>query len=232
MKLYMTGVSAAAIAVAMAGSAAAQQDEGGGQQPGGERSAAEFTCDDLSKMDTARLPGALYFIAGHHVGATEGEGGGGDSGQQATAGPTGEESESEPQTVQLRGFLEIPIEGTIIACAENPDALVIDVITEQSEGGSAAEGEETEEGTAPAATPAEEDAASGEAAGNAPADRAEGAPDDAGNGETGDADIEAGGAEGVSTTREPGGVRGGETVSPEEAAEDDAEAPGAGGTNN
>src|SRR5690606_6592968 len=232
MKLYMTGVSAAAIAVAMAGSAAAQQDEGGGQQPGGERSAAEFTCDDLSKMDTARLPGALYFIAGHHVGATEGEGGGGDSGQQATARPTGEESEPAPQPVPLRGALELPVEGTIIACAENPDARVIDVITEQSEGGSAAEDEETEEGTAPAATPAEEDAASGEAADNAPADSAEGAPDDAGTGETGDVDIGAGGGEGEGSRLEPGGVRGGETLTPHEAAEDDAEALGAGGTNN
>lgn len=219
MKLYMTGVSAAAIAVAMAGAAAAQQDEGADQPPGGERGAAEFTCEDLSMMDTARLPGALYFIAGHRAGTGEG----GDQ-QPAADGTAGEEAGAA--AVQLRGFSEIPIEETIIACAETPDALVADVIAEQSAGGSPEAGDPgtddaaaTDDATATGAeAPAEEEPANGA---------------DTGNGDPVDADIEAGGPEGVEATSEPGGVRGGEIVSPEEAAGDDADATGsAGGANN
>lgn len=223
MRFFMTGASAAAIAMAMTGPAAAQQGQDADQQQGGERGAAEISCKDLSMMDTARIPGALYFIAGHQAGAGEAAPAEGED-QQGAGGMTGEEEGAEAQTVRLRGFFEIPIEDTILACAEVPDTPVAEVIAQQSApAGDTPDGSTTGLGG--------ETASTGDGAGGAMSgedDPATGA--DTGSGDSGNGDTDAGGVGNVGATPDAGSTRGGEIVSPEEAAGNDGEGAGQEGT--
>ncbi len=196
MKLYMAGVSVATVAMAMAGPTAAQQDQGAHQQQGGERDPAEITCMDLSVMDTAMVPGALYYIAGHRAGSGETGGGSESGGQQADDGSPGQQAAGGPggetQIVRIRGFFEIPIEETIIACAETPDTPVAEVIEEQRAGADGSSGGDT-------GTPANGSDNGGGAAGG---DAASG--EDAAAGGTEDDGTDAGGASGGGGAGEDG----------------------------
>ena len=103
-------------------------------------------------MDTAVVPGTLYYIAGYHHGSNKAAGTSGaaapDSGSNAgasdaaatgtdsassdTAGETAAGSEGEQAEVaRISGFYEIPVEDVLTACAETPDRKVSDVVTEK-----------------------------------------------------------------------------------------------------
>jgi hypothetical protein len=53
------------------------------------------------------------------------------SSQQAEPQAGGEMGEQGMHAVPVAGYFEIPIERTVIACAENPDSTVRDVIDQQ-----------------------------------------------------------------------------------------------------
>jgi 6,7-dimethyl-8-ribityllumazine synthase len=53
--------------------------------------------------------------------------------------------EAEATLVRVRGHFEIPIERTVLACAEDPDALLADVIEEQRHADVAGETEPEED---------------------------------------------------------------------------------------
>jgi hypothetical protein len=239
MRLLLTGASAAAL-TALSSGAFAQQAGAGATEPTGaeaetvERGADQITCLDITLMDTALVPGVLYFVAGHREGVAgdregaatvledpEGELPGmedatvaqerrvaddepgpavagteadpalddveiaedddeervaeddgeervaEDDGEERAAEDDGEERAAEDdatapetaegareaeqergeadgpaveaQVVRVRGHFEIPIERTVLACAEDPDALLADVIEAQRQGAMAEE---------------------------------------------------------------------------------------------
>jgi hypothetical protein len=220
MRLLLTGVSALALASFAQTSGALAQEA-----TGAERGADEITCAELARLDTALVPGVLYFVMGHGAGAghdadademaagpddPEGELAGMEdatAAQEATVaddepGPAVAGTERDPamdadaeaaedweapetdtadadeagaaedglaldaaaedpdaapemgaepelaeaddaEIVRVRGHFQIPIEATVLACAEDPEARVADVVEAQR--GAAIAGEEAED---------------------------------------------------------------------------------------
>jgi hypothetical protein len=69
----------------------------------------------------------------------------GDAAPEMGLEPELAEGETEAaEAVRVRGHFEIPIEQTVIACSQDPDALVADVIEDQRHAGIAGEPEEIE----------------------------------------------------------------------------------------
>jgi hypothetical protein len=90
--ISMTG--GAVLALALALPAGAQTSDGTGQtgQDGmGQRTADQMTCADIATMDTAVVPGTLYFIAGYQQGRDSGmqEGSADLTGVTGTSATTG-----------------------------------------------------------------------------------------------------------------------------------------------
>lgn len=94
MRNLVTSASAAAIASIMATAPGLAQESGAGgpampgAASGGERAANEITCREIVAMDTATVPGVLYFISGHREGSAGAAGAGGPA-QIGESGGTG-----------------------------------------------------------------------------------------------------------------------------------------------
>jgi hypothetical protein len=65
-------VSAATLIGSAAVPAVAQDSSASTQATGAQRGADEITCQEISTMDTATVPGVLYYISGYNVGREEG----------------------------------------------------------------------------------------------------------------------------------------------------------------
>lgn len=69
---------------------ASAQDQSNGAQSSGQNTPDRVTCAQISSMDTATVPGILYFISGYSQGQrNSGMGTGGDSTAGGTTGTTG-----------------------------------------------------------------------------------------------------------------------------------------------
>lgn len=215
MRRLAVGASVIALAAVAWPAMVASQDAGPAEQVI-EVEANALTCAQFAEVETAAIPGILYFVAGYRAaGAADAEPGMADAvaAQEAevagepgpaTAGtegdpaatdeapdipaeaemaepgddadaPAGEEmaGPAEPgpdgAAIRVRGHAMIPIEQTVIACAQDPEALVADVIEAQIAGGAGAEAAGNEDAT-------EEDATGEEAEDGADVD--EGAEDE------------------------------------------------------
>jgi len=77
MRRSIAWTGGAVLAAALALPAAAQTSGEAGQQEqaaGGQRTADQMTCAEIAMMDTAVVPGTLYFIAGYEEGRGTGMG--------------------------------------------------------------------------------------------------------------------------------------------------------------
>lgn len=204
----------ATAAVALLATPAAAQNNPGASNSGqtassGERSARDVTCRELTALDTATVPGVLYFISGYREGernsamtgqqssdssgggssmnqsadasgsaSGSGSGSGGSttmnqdatgatasgssgsgsqtgntttgsgsadmaansgSGAAATTGGTG--TGGTAQISALRGYFDIPVEQTMVACRSAPDQRASDVLDQQRSGGGSGSGQ-------------------------------------------------------------------------------------------
>ena len=107
-------------------------EEAGGGSGGGSADVA----GDASGGDGSGGSGAA---SGGTESASDTSGGSGDAGDMETADASAEDASGSgqggdgAQIVQIRGFYEIPVEQTLVACGERPDSKAGDVMREQRE---------------------------------------------------------------------------------------------------
>lgn len=87
MKIRIAATTA--ICALSANMALAQSESAGKQTTGKEQSPDSVTCADITAMDTALVPGTLYYIAGYKKGSDAGMSAGQGGGQSAAAGASG-----------------------------------------------------------------------------------------------------------------------------------------------
>lgn len=172
----LTAVAAAAT-ISLAGAALAQDSANASASASSSnaKSAADVTCAELSTMDTATVPGVLYFVAGYSEGertakqgqqdltsdsdaATEGSsaetdtssnGGSQDATPDATTSTDASSGSngSQVQIGRMTGYFDIPVEEVVIACEAEPDKRLGDVLTEENQRQSATSSGATETDT-------------------------------------------------------------------------------------
>tara|TARA_B000000460_G_scaffold131053_1_gene92238 strand:+ start:11812 stop:12678 length:867 start_codon:yes stop_codon:yes gene_type:complete len=87
MKIRIAATTA--ICALSANMALAQSESASKQTTGKEQSPDSVTCADITAMDTALVPGTLYYIAGYKKGSDAGMSAGQGGGQSAAAGASG-----------------------------------------------------------------------------------------------------------------------------------------------
>ena len=150
---HRLSIVAAAASLSLGGAAIAQ-DKAATATPDG-KPAIDLTCAELSTLDTATVPGVLYFVAGYKEGerkaaeagspaadnaasdasdqeASSGDDEGSSETSADTADTSSDTSGSDMQIGRISGYFNIPVEDVVVACDADPARNLGDILDEKA----------------------------------------------------------------------------------------------------